>query len=416
MPLQLPKGFIAIKDATQADATVSLIGILVSYDAPRSTRKDFALDFTIQDDFTSGDVCGQSSIGCRLFRATQDKFPKISGVGDVIIVRNFKLSLFNLRPTAIGMRMSSMLVFPSNGIPVPELSLAYQAGSQKLPHANTGGLSPTIPEQMAVIHLKHASTSAAPQVQQHAAVSVSKTRTSKRDTLIKDLMLETFCNIRAQVVSIYDYSMGGPVDLKVTDYTPNDLMFHHPEPDQGGDYMVTNNGWKGPYGYLTLNVTLYGVNATWAEQNLANGDYVFIRNMKVKLSRDGKLEGMLHEDPKYTSKVDIRRLENTTDIEQIDKRREEYEKKRENKTALQTLQNPKNMSGKTTREKKQAKKERQRAEKQAEQEDLEKQEREWERTRGGVNANGKTSSSLLFSILNAPSHWCFSQYETLHDL
>jgi hypothetical protein len=110
-------------------------------------------------------------------------------------------------------------------------------------------------------------------------------------------------------------------------------------------------------------------------------------------------------------------LQNTAEIKEIDKRREEYEQKRGNKTAFQALQNePKNTSGKTAHEKKQAKRERQRAERQAEQEELEKKSREWERTRGGVNANGKIPSLSPSSILKTLSHRCFPSDKTFHHL
>ena len=420
MPLELPKGFTAIKDATQVGATVNLIGVLVSFEPLKKTRgTDFTLDFTIQDDFTSCDVGGQSSIGCRLFRRTEDKFPKISGVGDVIILRGFILQEFKLRVDAVGYNKFStnMHVFPSSRIPIPALSQAFQAGSQKLPHASTGGIPPTIPEQMAVIDLKHASTGAAQQVQQHAAMGTTKSRTTRKVSLIKDLQFETFYDVRAQVVNIYYHQMGGQVDLKVTDYTPNENMFYYADPDKEESYLVTDRHWKGPYGFLTLNVTLYGENANWVRENLGNGDYIFIRNMRAKLSSASKLEGVLHEDRENAARVDIRHLQNAAEIKEIDKRREEYEQKRGYKTAFQALQNePKNTSGKTAHEKKQAKKERQRAEKQAEQEELEKKSREWERTRGGVNANSKISSLSPSSILKTLSHRCFPSDKTFHYL
>ncbi|CAN9335836.1 unnamed protein product [Alternaria alternata] len=391
MPLELPKGFTAIKDATYPTDSANLIGVLVNYDPPKPTKgTSWALDFTIQDDFAFGDVGGQSSIRCRLFRRAENKFPPISGVGDVVMLRGFKIQEFNLRMEAVGRDMydTNMLVFPSSRIPVPGLSHPFQAGSQKLPHALTGGPPPTIPEQMAVIHMKNASTGAAQQVQQHAAINTSKARTRRSVSLIKDLQIDDYYDVRAQVVNVYYYQMGGQVDLKVTDYTPNEQMYNYADPEQEQNHFASDRDWKGPYGCLTLNVTLYGANANWVRENLGNGDYVFMRNMRVKISHKGFLEGAIREDRQNPSKVDIRHMGNTTDIEEIDKRREEYEQKRGNKTAFQAMQNePKNTLGKTSKEKRQAKRERQRVLKQAEQDELEKKQQELERTRGGVNPN-----------------------------
>jgi len=393
MPLQLPNGFTAIKDATEAKSTVSLIGVLVSLDAPRTTGgKDMALDFTIQDDFTSSEVGGESSISCRLFRPSEDKFPKISGIGDVVILRRWQLQQYQLRMDAVGYRTSHMVVFPSHRIPVPGLSEAFQAGSQKLPHERAGGLPPTIPEQMAVIHLKHASTGAAPQVKQHATISASKAKTARKKSLIKDLQLDTFYDVCAQVVDFYYTQLGDRVDLKVTDYTPNEQMLYYPDPDSEKDFPVRERRWSSPFGHMVLNITVYGANAAWIQENLGQGDFVFVRNMRAKLATNGKLEGALHEDKMNDSKVDIMLLKSEGEIEAINKRREEYEKERETKTAFQALQNePKQPSAKSAKEKREAKKLKARADKEAELEELKRAEREWEKGRGGINTNGKTA-------------------------
>lgn len=389
--MQLPTGFTAIKDATSVGDAVNLIGVLVSYNGPRSSKgSDHALDFTIQDDFSSGSVGGQSSISGRMFKPP-NKFPKISGPGDVVIVRRVKLSEWMGRMECLGAKYdSTMTVFPSSMIPVPDLSHAFQAGSQKLPCDSTPmAPSPTIPEQMAVISLKHASSGSKQQVQQHAATAVSKSRTARRDTLIKDLRFDVFADIRAYVVNVYRYPMGGQVDLKVTDYTENEHMFYYADPETE-DGLVADRSWKGPYGYLTLSVTLYEENANWAQENILPGDYVYIRNMRPKLSARNKLEGVVHQDRVHTSQVDIRRLQSAPDIAEIDKRREEYERKRGSKTAFEKLRSePKKLPAKASHSKRAAKRERLRAEKEAELEELAKQAQEWELSRTGVNPNGK---------------------------
>ncbi|KAL1797893.1 hypothetical protein ACET3X_004499 [Alternaria dauci] len=418
MPLELPKGFTAIKDATQPTDSINLIGVLVSHEPPKPTGgTSLALDFTIQDDFTSGDVGGQSSMRCRLFRRNKSNFPLISGVGDVIILRGFKLKEFRLWIEAVGSDMFqvNMLVFPSNRIPVPGMSQPFQAGSQKLPHASTGGPPPTIPEQMAVIHMKAASTGVAKQVQQHAATNASKARGRRPASLIKDLQVDKFYDVRAQVVNIYYFQMGGQVDLKVTDYTPNEQMYHYVDPEQEKDHFITDRDWKGPFGFLTLNVTLYEENANWARENIGNGDHVFIRNMRVKMSARGLLEGVLHQDRQNPSKVDIRHLTNRADLDEIGKRREEYEQKRGHRTAFQSLQNEStNTSGKTSKEKRQAKRDRQRAQKQAEQDELEKKQRDWERKRDGINTHVIAAHpAIKLSTISEIIHNRYREVQTL---
>lgn len=399
--MQLPNGFTAIKDATSTGASVNLIGLLVSYDGPKPSRgTDHVLAFTLQDDFASGSVGGETSISGRIFKPAS-KFPKISGPGDVLIVRKAKLTDWRGRIECISDKsLTSITVFPSKMIPVPELSHAYQAGSQKLPCDSTSGApQPTIPEQMAVIHLKHASRSSDRQLQQHAVTITSKTRTTKRDSLIKDLQLNTFADVRAQVVNMYRYGMGGQMDMKITDYTANDALFYYADPEKETGF-VADRHWKGPYGYLVLNVTLYEENANWAAANLAVGEYVFIRNMRVKLSGSSKLEGALHQDKLNPSQIDIRVLRSATDIEEINKRREEYEKGRRVTMAFEKIQSkPDNPSTKASKSKRSAKRERLRAEKLAEAEELDKRIRESEAERTGLNTHSKTITVPCCSLL-----------------
>ncbi|KAF1943737.1 hypothetical protein EJ02DRAFT_501880 [Clathrospora elynae] len=388
MAFRLPDGFIAIKDATVDQAVVTLIGVVISIQEPKPTRgTDWTLNFTLQDDFSSGSVGGYSSISCRSF-LPKTAFPKIAA-GDVAILFNFRLSAWATRVDAISdsRSHSGMLVFPANRIPVPELSQAYQLGNQRIGcEAVRGTRNPTVKEQMAVIHMKHASSRSGPQVQQHAAATSHKATTSKKLCLIKDLTFSKFYDVRAEVVNIY--YKGEKVDLKVTDYTSNQDLFYYADPEIEADFLVVHRGWKGPFGQLTLDVALWDSNATWARENVKAGDFVFLRNMYAKMSPANKLEGTLHQDKVNQGQVDIRKLINQADINEIVERREAYEKQRGSKTALGALQNiPKKSLAKASSDKKKAKKERLRAEKAAEQTELEQKAREWEVSRSGINAN-----------------------------
>ncbi|CAE7021893.1 hypothetical protein PTNB85_02430 [Pyrenophora teres f. teres] len=391
--MPLPNGFTAIKNVTQVESIVNIIGVLVSYGEPKSTRgTDFFLDFTLQDDFSSGSVGDASAISCRIFRP-KDKIPKISGVGDVILIRRFKVNNWKGRIECIGYRTVDMIVFPGAKIPSPSHSQPYQCGKQKVMCDSTGqGLPPTIPEQMAVIELKAASTGVSQQLQQHATITASKVKSSRKISLVKDLQLNTFYDVCVQIVNIFWHFGGGQVDLKVTDYTPNEHMHYFPDPEEGKSLGISDNSFKGPFGFLTLSVTLYESNATWAQENAANGDYVYIRNMHVKMSPASKLEGVVHQDRERPGKVDIHHLTSAPEIEAIDKRREEYEKKRGVKTAFEAMQNaPSNPTAKTAKEKRQAKRERQKAEKEAELQQIAEKEREWELKQSSINKNVRAS-------------------------
>jgi protection-of-telomeres protein 1 len=389
MPLP---GFTAIQDATASASPASFLGVIVSIKDQKKTRgTDWVLEFTIQDDFTSGSIGSSSSINCRLFRRTPNEFPKISGIGDVALVRAVKLESFNGRVACVvsTAQRSGVLVFHAKNIPVPELSQAYQLGNQEIPYSYIAGTKhPTTQEQMAVIHLKHAASAYMQQVKQHAATTPSSTVASNKLCLIKDFEFNRFYDVRVQVVNVY-YNNFGSVDLKVTDYTSHPDLFLYVEPDdEDGRYQ--DRSWKGPYGQLTLDVKLYGSNSVWARDNVTNGDFVLLKNLRTKLSPYNKLEGALHEDRQRPDQVDIRKLISLSDVGEINKRRKEYELQLAKKTAFEELQNVSNKpSAKATAKKRAEKKEKLRLQKEQEQKEIAEKAEGWEAARSGINLNSE---------------------------
>lgn len=402
--MPLPVGFTAIKDATKVNAKVSLLGVIVDVQPPRETRgTDYSLSFTIQDEFNGPDVdC--SSIVCRMFRP-RDRLPNISSVGDIVILRNFKLDEWNMRIACVSDSRSytGVIIFRSNTIPVLALSSAYQVGSQRLQcEATRGTDDPTTGEQMAVINLKAAASNPAtagrwstastiPTAPTASTIPTALTpftpRTPQKLSLIKDLEFNKFYDIRAQVVNTYYDNLGNIVDLKITDYTENEHVFYYADPNSEDAYMVQHTNWNGPYGKFTLAVTLFENNAAWARENVSVGDYVYLKNMRTKISRADKLEGALHQDRVRVNQVDIRKLSNPSDIAEIDARRRAYEEKRGSKSALDVLKDTRTEPSATG--KKAEKKRKKKEQKDAELKEIAENEEKNEAERNGVNQNGK---------------------------
>lgn len=390
-----PPGFTAVKDAKAEGAFVNLLGVVVSLQESRKTRgTDWSLDFSIQDDFTAGSVGGSSSMGCRIFKPSEASLPKITGAGDIVILRYFKLSAWRERMDCVSHPLSSVLVFPASKIPVPELSQAYLLGTQRLPyHATPGAKEPTIQEQKAVLQLKHTSSGSAHDVHQHATVASFNATTRRKDAQIKDLTAKTFYNIRAQVVNIY-YSHAGTVELKVTDYTAHKDLYLYADPETDRD-LVFKRDWPGPYGQVTLDVRLYEPHASWARGNLSKGDFVFLKNVHIRLSPNDLLEGAIHEDRQIPNQIDVHKLSSHDPaIEEISKRQEAYEKQRSHRGTVHLVNAPKKPSAKTSAKKKFEKKERQRLQKEAQLKEIEEKEASWEAERSGINLNGRSLSAI----------------------
>ncbi|KAF3042905.1 hypothetical protein E8E12_005547 [Didymella heteroderae] len=402
----LPVGFTAVKDCRTEGAVVSLIGVILSVQEPRRSRgPDWILNFSIQDDFSAGSVGGSSSMGCRVFKP-EAHLPEITGAGDVVILRNFKLNPWQGRMDCVSDWKSGILVFPANKIPVPELSQAYLLGTQRLPYnATPGAKEPTTQEQKAVLQLAHSSSGSAKDVQQHAAITSTSTTGRRKEALIKDLTFGKFYDIKAQVVNIY-YSNSGIVELKVTDYTANKDLHLYADPERDPD-LVFKREWRGPFGQVTLDVRLYEPHAAWARQNLSTGDFVYLRNVHIRASPTNMLEGAMHEDRQIPHQVDVRKLSHQSAIKEINERRESYEQQRSNRGTVHLANAPKKSSAKASARKKQEKRERQRLQKEAEQKELEDNQEKWEAKRSGVNMNVRASfpdmqRSTLSEIINNP--------------
>ncbi|KAF2851500.1 hypothetical protein T440DRAFT_65549 [Plenodomus tracheiphilus IPT5] len=383
-----PAGYTPIKEATVPQAKVSLLGVLVDFKAPRRTRgTDFSQEFTLQDEFDGTDS-SRSSIICRVFKPSSDKLPKFSATGDVVILRNFKLSEWGMRVDCMSdsVSWSAVYIFPRNRIPTPELSQAYQLGNQRLHYEAThGAFEPTKQEQIAVINMNAAASGSVQPIQQRATTSSSFTSAAPQKLqLIKDLEFSKFYDVRAQVVNVY-YTNFGTVDLKVTDYTENKDLFYYADPNSEDAHMVRDGHFTGPYGQLVLNVILYESNAAWARENLSAGDYIFLKNVRTKMSPANKLEGALHQDRQRPTQVDIRKLMNASDIAAIDARRKAYEEKRGTISALDVLKDaPTEPAG--TR-KKAEKRRKQKEKKEAEMKDLVEKQAKIEAERNGTNLN-----------------------------
>lgn len=382
-------GFTAVKDAENEGTVVNLLGVVVSLDAPRRTRgTDWSLNFTIQDDFSAGAVGGRSSMGCRMFKPSEATLPKIKGVGDIVILRNFKLNAWRGRMDCVSEPRSGVIVFHADKIPVPELSQAYLLGTQRLPyHATPGAREPTTVEQKAVLLLKHSSSASAHDVRQYASSASINTGSRRKEALIKDLTPDTFYDIKAQVLNVYYSNFG--VDIKVTDYTSNKDLYLYADPDKEPD-MVFKREWPGPYGQVTLDIRLYEPHATWARANLTRGDLVYLRNVHTRMSVRQILEAAVHQDRQMPNQVDVRKLWDVTAIEEIKQRQEAYEQQRSNRGTVHLVNAPKKSSAKASARRKAEKREKLRQAKEADLKDIEEKQEIWEAQRSGINMNSKS--------------------------
>ncbi|KAH0536852.1 hypothetical protein FGG08_006315 [Glutinoglossum americanum] len=144
---------------------------------------------------------------------------------------------------------------------------------------------------------------------------------SHKFSLIKDVQNSKFYDVVGQVVKTFP-SNGGGFEVYVSDYTPNENLFNYewsPPPssdDYGGpgdEYGYvgrrTNQSWPGPYGKLTLRVTLWPPHSTFAQSTINEGDYIELANIRIKFDQRAQLEGVIHGDRRYPDRICVQLLD-----------------------------------------------------------------------------------------------------------
>lgn len=162
-------------------------------------------------------------------------------------------------------------------------------------------------------------------------------------SLIKDVQVDKFCDLIGQVVKIY--SDGGRVELSLTDYTSNGLLYNHEwgnevedkpyDPYADSSRRVRNaRKWNGPFGKMTLTVTLWEPHGFHLQQEAKDGDFVHLRNVRIKWSSDSKIEGCLHTDRRYPERIDVTVLTDHNDdrVKDVLRRKRDYTKRFESES------------------------------------------------------------------------------------
>jgi hypothetical protein len=196
---------------------------------------------------------------------------------------------------------------------------------------------------------------------------------------VKDLEHRVFSDVCVEVVKKFTNNFGH-CELYVTDYTENNQMFYYAPPEEKPSDLVhdgdrfgyigpSKREWPGPYGYLVLKVNLTEPHASFAEQNVAEGDMIEMQNVKMKvMPNNSRLEGDMWPDQHSPSKVQVLKLRpGRKEIIDLCLRKEEYWASRRAKEEKQTAEAEPRQKKKHKKNKKQKKAEeaRQKAEKEA---------------------------------------------------
>ena len=372
----LPKGFVDVSTAlTRKNGEVNVMGRVTDFQVPKPSRgTDWMSTFTLTDAITAGGY--DEGLRVKYFKPSEREHPQIRSHGDIVVVRNLPIKEFNGAIGGLSTKSTSWTVFPVASVPekAPPNRLAIK--NFKLPTTE----EPKYSEMLYAIELCNSrdrsldqssgipissmdsSVLSASSIEKPTQGTVSSAKTGGRAStgardkfsLIKDLQVDKFYDIVGQVVK--SYANNNRLEMYVTDYTSNKLLYRHDwDKEENNNYSSSiskSKKWPGPYGQLTLMTTLWPPHSDFADGSIKPGHFVFMQNVHIKFDRDGKMEGAIHEDRYYRSKVLIRVLNDDDErVRNVLRRKKEYTESSKADVGARSLNNDGDQSKKPKQKK-----------------------------------------------------------------
>ncbi|MCJ1314650.1 hypothetical protein MMC25_008332 [Agyrium rufum] len=312
----VPSKFIALQDVSgvSPETRVNIIGIVTDLLPTRKTAgTSYQLTFKLSDYTNDTSEYGQL---IKFFQDDPSKLPPIRGIGDVVLLRSVNQKHYQGQDLLMSHYSTRWAVFHHVDIPNAIASNSFTLPCEKHPQ------SPPV-SQVELAYIFHLCNSRdrlnfgaalnppSDIITNAACTPVNKGKEKFR--LIQDLQHHTFADLVGQIVKIYPN--GSHTELYISDYTSNGFLFDYRNDvgeyasRDGDEYgyirqSTKTSKWKGPFGKLTLAVTLWPPHDQFVIQNIKEEQFAFLRNVHIKY-RDGRLEGVLHTDRLHPDKVDI---------------------------------------------------------------------------------------------------------------
>ncbi|KAI4138163.1 MAG: hypothetical protein LQ341_004786, partial [Variospora aurantia] len=355
-----PAGYVSVGSlSSHVNHEVSIMGIVTDFQPPtKSKGKDWTCSLRLADSSTYDD-----GIKVRLFRPMEVELPVIERNGDVVILERVKITSYSGMTTGLSTYTTTWTLLPAPSIPetapVGTLSIKHSRVSVKgssptqeqiryaialcnsRPREAYDSSLATNPTSSAPKELSSSGTHSIPRTSSALITSTSSIGRRDKFALIKDVCVDAFYDLVGQVVKVYPGN--GVTELYLTDYTSNPSLYNYEwgrEDHDGGvgddDLLYgtasdTRRKWPGPFGKYTLAVSLFPPHSYYAQRNVKENDFVFLRNTRIKYDRDrnGKIEGSLHTDKLYADRIDVTIVNDHDDerVKDVLRRKLEYGKK-----------------------------------------------------------------------------------------
>lgn len=390
----IPPSFVDLATAYHSPdkSFVNVIGIVVDILPPVVTKTgDHMATYKLLDpSFRDGvfDSSGRSVNGLkvRFFRRNPEQLPHVKQQGDIMLIRQIKMSGFQGQPLGISNYQTVAVVFAITSLPDSNTLMLYNP-IPGLGHPQDVFMVEDT-EKFYVVQLKRDMRSTyedlpppsvaspvrkykypEPKKMPLAPPSAAKPKQpyslfGQKFRLIKDVRHRDFSDLCAQVVKSFPGQYG--MELYVTDYTENKEVFFYAPPEMeakeqrdGDNYGYTTGvkkAWPGPYGFLILKINTRDPHSAFAKAHVKEGDFVYLKNVKMKIKEDRtKLEGDMWPDDKNSEKIQIEmgdRIKQSSQVEELLNRKERYWSARAAKEASMTAESDTKQPTKLTKSEK----------------------------------------------------------------
>jgi protection-of-telomeres protein 1 len=254
-----------------------------------------------------------------------EKMPVVTGVSDVVLIRNIVVSASHshslstlshnlqvqMRHGAVSLLSniaSEFHVLEASKIP-PSISAASTATWRSTPSSQCK--RPTHAETCYVISANsHVNEIALPTNQEFQDKSIQAMNVKDKFGLLKDVKPNCYYNILGEVIRVWE-GPSGAITVYLSDYTTNTGFFNYEwrgtgrtaNPRDGDEYGYTNSKakkakeWPGPYGKMSIQLTLYDANADFVREQVKVGQWILLYNIRIKYGKMAQiLEGSLHSE------------------------------------------------------------------------------------------------------------------------
>ncbi|KAN0069345.1 hypothetical protein V8E54_012360 [Elaphomyces granulatus] len=340
MPPSVPPKFVDVRSARSGQGFVNVIGVVAdALPKALSSGSSFMVTFTIKD----SDFDGESWDGLKVkyFNNKEDRVPDVQQ-HDVILLRNLRVRPFQQALIGVASQYDNVA-----------WAIFRQGSDSRFspPICSPGSAEPTFQEKAYANSLLNALgglrarqsplNTSKPQVTAAQTSSRSSTSLSTRNkfSLIKDVGPQTFADLIVLVVKTFPES--GKFLLYVTDYTVNKSLFNYHdsvadeedqtlEGDEYGYISRPKKHWQGPFGQMTLQVTLWEPHSYFAQKNVKENDILLLSNVHIKFGREhGRLDASIHTDRRYPDKICVKVVDQYDEprVKELLKRKREYWKR-----------------------------------------------------------------------------------------